>query len=515
MSYLRGSMAYGPKRVEAGRESRARAYMLLAVLTSLPFLFAPFPPSTDLPQHIAQIRLASDVLAGRAPQLLITWGAPNNLVYLPLAALYALLSATWAARVGLWLLALTWGFAALWLARQRGRSSAAGLIVGVLAFQAGLYWGFLNFLLGWPFFVVWLQLLDEHDRNRRWRAGALCAVALALYGAHILWFAAGALWALVDGIVSRRPARELGWRALSLVPGALLAARWYPTLTASRALFRTAAVWSSPPWQRLSPTGLAEMAMGGAAGPWPGVTGAALLLWGAAALVTRWRDLAGKSDRRLLWAGGLLAAIALFAPDRYMNTLFFAQRWGPCAVALLIIGLPAPRLPRPTEIAVAVLGLATVATCVAWHSFSSVEMTGFETALAAAPPAARVLELDTVGVSRFVGEGRPFIHMMAYLQAKNDGTLSFSFAEHGSELVAYREPGRPSWTPGLEWHPERATMKDILMFDVLLVNAVPEVHRLMETKAPVSPVTTEGRWRLYTVHRPGRLAPLAPSGKVP
>jgi len=482
----------------------AGVYGLIAILTSLPFLFASFPPSTDLPQHIAQIRLAADVLAGRAPELHITWAAPNNLVYVPLAVLYVVLPVGWAARIGLWVLALAWALSSTWLARRRGRSAAAGVLVGLLAFQAGLYWGFLNFLLGWPLFVAWLQLLQAppRDENLRRRAALLGLLALGLYGAHLLWFAVAALWALVQGIQSRPPAREWALRAACLVPGAVLAARWYPTLAASRALFPTSAVWISMPWQRLTPAGLAGLAMGGLAGPWPIATGAALLLWCAAAVVTRRRDLTREADGTLLRAAALLGLVALLAPDGYMNTILFAQRWGPCAVALLVIGLPAPRLPRPARIATALVAVASVATSVAWRSFDSVEMAGFAEALAAARPAARVLEMDTIGTSQFLGEGRPFMQMMAYLQAKNGGVLNFSFAEHGSALVANREPRRPPWTPGIEWHPERATTQDLLQFDTLLINATPEMHARIAGQGPVTPLTSDGRWRLYEVRRP-------------
>ena len=128
-------------------------------------------------------------------------------------------------------------------------------------------------------------------------------------------------------------------------------------------------------------------------------------------------------------------------------------------------------------------------------------MSGFEAALDAAPPNARVLELDTLPESQFVG-GRPFMHLMAYLQAQNGGSVSFSFAQHGSSLVSYRSPRELTWTPGLEWYPERVQKEDFKAFDVVLVNAKPEVHQRFLAFAPVVPTTSNGRWRLYTVRHP-------------
>ncbi len=185
-----------------------------------------------------------------------------------------------------------------------------------------------------------------------------------------------------------------------------------------------------------------------------------------------------------------------------MNTIFFAQRWAPCVLVLLVVGLPAPRLPFYLEVVGGLLGAACTATCLAWYLFSALEMTGFDATIEATPPNARVLELDMVRQSRFVG-GRPFMQMMAYLQAEKGGSLNFSFAEHGSGLVSYRSPRELTWTPGLEWYPERAQTRDLLEFDVVLMNAKPEIHQRFQASASVAPTTVDGRWRLYTVRRAG------------
>jgi len=482
-----------------------RTAVLICVLaTSLPFLMVRFPPSTDLAQHISQIRLARDVLSGRAPELFIAWLAPNNLVYAVLAALSTFLSPVLAARIGLWIVALAWALASLVLALKRHRDPGLGLVAGLLAFQAGLYWGFLNFLIGWPVFVAWLQLTSAPTPPRRpWRhCLLLCAVALLLYGAHILWFTLGGIWLLVASVITR-PA-PFGWllRLASMAPGVLLAANWYPKLAESRATSQTGAMWVTLPWQRLHPIRLLETLMGGNAGPWPAATGAVLSCWVMAALLTRWGHWRRDSDRVLLCAAALLGTLVLFAPDKYMNTLFFAQRWAPCALAMLVIGLPAPRLPFYSRIVGVLLGTACTATCMAWYLFSELEMTGLDAALAATPPTSRVVELDMVHTSQFVG-GRPFMQMMAYLQAEKGGSLNFSFAEHGSSLVSYRSLRERTWTPGLEWYPESAQTRDLLEFDVVLMNAKPENHQRFQANAPVVPTTGEGRWRLYTVRRKG------------
>jgi hypothetical protein len=310
----------------------------------------------------------------------------------------------------------------------------------------------------------------------------------------------GGIWLVLSGLLVRPP--RLAWllRLSSMAPGVLLAALWYPKFMESRSIFKTGADWMTMPWERLSPVRFCENLMGGQGGPWPAATGAALALWLLTVVITRWGSLRQQSDRLLLVMAAVFGAIVLFAPAKYTNTIFFAQRWAPCAVALLLVGLPEPRFPRHLEIFGLLLGAACATTSLAWRSFSTEEMSGFQEALDATPANARILELDSVHESRFVG-GRPFMQMMGYLQAEKGGMLNFSFAEHGSSLVSYRQPRELTWSPGLEWHPERVRKEDVLQFDVVLLNGKPETHQWFPSAAPVTAKTTTGRWRLYAVRR--------------
>jgi hypothetical protein len=60
-----------------------KLYFLLALLMcSCPFFFVEFPPATDLPQHLAQIHLARELIAGGgSPEFTLNIFAPNNLIY--------------------------------------------------------------------------------------------------------------------------------------------------------------------------------------------------------------------------------------------------------------------------------------------------------------------------------------------------------------------------------------------------------------------------------------------------
>jgi len=69
-----------------------------------------------------------------------------------------------------------------------------------------------------------------------------------------------------------------------------------------------------------------------------------VVAWLFMVLLTHRKDL----KNRIRWvpfsASWLFFSFHFFAPDRFMNTLNFAQRWTPLAFILLILALPAPRI---------------------------------------------------------------------------------------------------------------------------------------------------------------------------
>ncbi len=474
------------------------------LLVALPFLVTPFPPAVDLPQHVAQIRLLGEALGGGAETYRVSWTSPNTLVYALLAALWAILPPLAVGRAALLAIALAWVGATIWLAGRRDRSPAGAALAATLVFGAALYWGFLNFLVGWPVFVAWLALnADPAPRARPGRhLAALAAVALLLYGAHVLWLAMGIVVAVLLAAATRPARRLLALRAAALAPAALAAALWYPQLRAARAWADVGAHWTRPIPSRLAPAGLVEAAFGGLRGPIEGVVLGAILLWITLALVTRRGELRAAIDRPLLVAAAPLALLALLGPDKYMNTIYFSQRWLPGALALALIALPAPRLRPAVQVmgSVGLLAILAATTSAAWHAFARDELTGLAAAIEAAPPGGRTLGLDFVKRSEIV-RGRPFLQTAAYVQAAKGGTLGFSFAEHGSSVVSFRRPLRHTWTPGLEWYAERFHPRDLGAFDAVLVNGPPALHDRFRAFAGVEPVTASGRFRLYRVAR--------------
>jgi hypothetical protein len=194
--------------------------------------------------------------------------------------------------------------------------------------------------------------------------------------------------------------------------------------------------------------------------------------------------------------------VAAVAPDKFVNTIFFASRWFPVAFLFLILALPAPSFRRASAKAVAVAAAAVLflATASAWHRYSSADLSGLRESLDALPASPRVLGLDLVKESDHV-PGRPFLQLFAYAQVFRGGELNFSFAEHYSGLVAYRSKREIPWTPALEWFGEKVKRSDFAFFDLVLANGEDKDHAALRSFAELEPVTGTGKWRLYRVRK--------------
>jgi len=488
-----------PGRTRDGKERALLAAGLFA-LAAIPILLAPFPPATDLPQHIAQVRLFKDALAHPGGPLVIQWLAPNNLVYVLLYVLWSVLPAGMVGPAALLLIVMLWIAAIHRLGAWRGRSPAGAAVASLLVFNQSFYWGFLNFLVGFPVFVLWFSLAAAEPRRPSWKLwGALAGTSLLLYGSHALWFAAGAVWLVAAGIIRKVPVRTILGRLTALLPCSVIAFLWYPSLAASRATagFDVAAHWS-PLFDRLASA--MDAAFGGIRGPAETVAFIFVILWAGLSVWQSRNRLRESMDRDLLAAAVFLLAVVAVAPDKYMNTLFFSSRWLPPALIFLLLALPAPsfRRPAPKTVGLAVATLFFMVTAFAWRRYTAEDLTGFRAGLDRLPASSRVLGLDLVKESEFI-KGRPFLQLVAYAQVFKGCEPSFSFAEHYSGLVAYRTRRDVRWTPGLEWFGEKVKRSDFAFFDFVLVNGEEKDHKTLSTFAELAPVTGTGKWRVYRV----------------
>lgn len=469
------------------------------MLVAVPFALVRFPPVTDLPQNLAQIRLFVDAWQNPNSAYEIQWLTPNIASYPLLAAAWALCPPETAGRAGMLALALAWTAAVHVLAARRQRPIAAVVLASAFVFNHAFYWGFLNFIVGWMSFTMWFLLTTRAaSPSWRWReAIQLCAVAALLFMSHALWLAVGLLWLAIHAAVHRLSWRQCAMRLASVAPVLVLAVVWYPQL--ERGGFVSSTVWGDSFFTRFTPAWIVDAALGGIRGASEDAVLLLVLGWIAAAAVHMWRT-GWTGDTDFLAAALMFAVLGLVLPDQHMNTILFATRWVPPAVILVLLAMPAPAVLQrwQSTVAFAVVGVFCVATALAWQRFEREELSGLPEALATLPPGSRLVGLDFAKESPII-KGRPFVQTFAYAQVLRGGTLNMSFAGFPASLVVYRTRARMPWTGGLEWFAERAQAADLEYFDYALLNGGEQVHGAMRTVPNLIPRTREGRWRLYQV----------------
>jgi hypothetical protein len=485
--------------------SSARTRVALAagasVLIAVPFLVVRFPPITDLPQHVAQIRLLLETVGHPESPYTVQWFTPYALVYALVGAAWGIVGPTNAGRFAMLAIGVLWVAAIHLLAAIRGRSPAAATLASALFFSHVMYWGFYSFVFTWPIFVLWLVLTTgERARRARWTdLLLLLGCAVLLYASHVLWLPVAVVWLALSGLVFRLPLGVLMVRVASVMPVLVGTAIWFPHL-AERG-FSSATEWGAALLTRLQPAWLLDAAFGALAGPAEPIIFGGIVVWIAVGLWGAWRGrggVGGTTDRECLLAASLFLALVLLLPVKHTNTIQFAERWAPFAVILALLALPAPPI-RPVVERAAALGLLAVLalwTATAWRTFEAADLAGLHTALDTLPARPRVIGLDYVG-STPVFKTRPFIQTFAYAQVLHGGTLNFSFAEFAPSLVVFTHRPRWPWTRELEWFPHRAVASDFAHFDYALINGGPDIHRSIRQLFPIVPVTDEGTWRLY------------------
>jgi len=475
----------------------------LLLLLLVPLLTTAFPPATDLPQHLAQIHLLREATKSDPNPYRVNWLAPNNLVYYLLYGIELFLPPLPAGRFLLIIIVSFWVLTICRLSDRIHSSLLPAMLACLLVFNLSFYWGFLNFLMGFPFFLILISQVTPVWNRRRW---ALMAILfIGLYTGHVLWFLLGAAFWSGYSLLRSAGLRSFLYRVSAFFPALVVAAAWYPSLLDARrsAGFDLAARWFTPPLQRLLKPGyLVDSGLGGVRGGLEPAVMAGVGLWIMLALLTRRRGEWHHLHWPLFAGFAICFLLTLLGPEKYLNTIYFAQRWFPGGLVMLLLFLPLPRIPPRllTVGAGAVVILFVGITTLNWVAFNQQELTGLERALAKMPPGQRVMGLDFIKESRFI-KGRPFLQIPAYAQVLKGADINFSFAEHGSGLVRYRVPRMVWWTPGLEWFAERVKPADFGHFDWILINHTEKGHRRFGGIRRLAPVTATVPWRLYRVRQ--------------
>ncbi len=490
----------------------------------LPLAGTAFPPSTDLPQQLAQIRLieaANTAEGSQASPYELQWWHPNKGGYVVLLLAQRLGGNEGAPRLAMAGLLVFWLLAIHGLAVVRQRPAAAAVVASLLVYNLSLAWGFVNFLVAMPIFLLVL-VMGQRPWTRR--SGPIYGLLWAtLYIGHILWLAMAVLWLIIDGLLLIWTSRADPRRAVALVsrkllwglPVWILSSVWFIGFRATGVDDRL--FWGRLPWQRLHPDWLTESLFGHLQGATEPLLVSMMVAW----LFIGWWQRRGNFrvslDSQLLAAGLLLVAAALVLPAVYHHTILFAARWLAPGLVLVLISWPAPRLLRGTATAWA-LGLCVLwsgAISSAWWAYNNHELRGFEAALNAIPSAAsrlenppRIIGLDFVRTSSRV-DGFPFHHLVAYAQLRHGGELNRTFADDPSSLVVFRQlPHTYGWTDRLDWQPEKIRHSDFDHFDLLIAHAETELHGRFDADPRLEPMTPPAPWRLY------RIGPRRSSDKI-
>jgi hypothetical protein len=473
-------------------------FAALALASVFPLFYVRYPPLEDLPQHLAAVRILHDF---HDPQLGFARFFELDLLrtqylayYLTADLLAYLMSVELAVKLLTAASLVATPYAAAGLLRALGKDPRLALLVLPLTYNAHLILGFFNFLLAIPvaFYGVTLAIRQRRSPSRA-RAFGLAALALVCFYAHVVPFA---LMALGIGLVGL----SLRWRTtaralLPLLPATVSAVGWLRATPAGQATLTAAAGADQGPKPQFmsaaaalheTPRWLTDVLQEGQGlrvlQAWGALCVACVVLALLERVLRRTEHapdaLAAQLGLRLSLLAPLCALLYFVAPSSYDWIWPIAQRFPLLCALWLVIALPRFRLGKHAVLALAVV-LAAASFHVTGKAFAAfereeVDASGLEHALAAIPRGRSVVGLIFDRGSRYVAFS-PFLHFVAYYQARRGGAVMFSFADFPQSPFRFRQDNHPPRVPPRwEWMPERVHPRtDLGFYDYALVRSGP------------------------------------------
>ncbi len=496
-------------------------FAALAVFAAVPLWLAAHPPIEDLPQHLAAIRVLHDFhdpalhfadyfeLHLGHTQYLAYYVAADLLAY-PFGVVLANKVLVSAAIIGT-------PYAMRGLLRALGRDERLALFVLPLAWNAHLILGFLNFVAAIPLCLAGLALAV--NLRRRWstrRAVLLAIVTVLTFYTHVVPFGflgLGAGLVAIGGSV-----RDTAKRWLPLVPGALAVALWSQTTPAGQSTM-TAAFLSGggtgPQPQFMDWAEAIREAPGWLTDVLQGPRDDHLLVvWVLLVIVaiglgagarpsdhTASTDdvLRGALTRRLALLAPLAALFYFITPASYDWIWPINARFPLLALLFLVPVLPAQRrwpgaLVLTSVALVAVLSFGAVGQ--AFQHFEADEVGALDEAIGQIPEGSRVAGLIFDRGSHEV-KFAPFLHAVAWYQAKRGGAVMFTFADFPQSPFVFREDDRPPRVPPRwEWMPERVDpARDLGWYRYVLVRGGP--GRIAQERDLYTPIWRGPHWSVW------------------
>lgn len=490
-------------------------FAALCACAVAPLWWVQHPPLQDLPQHLAAIRVLhshGDPHFGLAELFDVHLMRTQYLLYYLCADLLSyVFDVEVANRLLVSACVVTTPLSLRSLLRALGRDDRAALLSLPLTYNAHLILGFFNFLSAIPLCFYGLSLAVRMRRAPSRRdAVLLSVVGLACFYMHVVPFAFLALGTLLCAL-SLEP-RQLITRSLPMFPALVAAVAWAMRSPAGQATMEAAGGGSGHAkatfWQlgkavAHAPGWLTDVLHGDDDGRLLWAWVALWVVWAAAAqrpLSASAPDSLGRSLGRRL---GLLSPIALGAyvwtPTSYDWIWPIAPRFILLAALFSIVALPRPR-PRAAgtlAVLVALLGFAHFGMIGrAFVAFERDEVGEIDAALEKIPPAKRVAGLIFDRGSSNV-RFSPFIHYVAYYQARRGGAVMFTFADFAQSPFSFRGDDRPPRVaPRWEWLPQRVNpAADLGWYDYVLVRGRP--GRIAKQRKHYRPVHRSERWSVW------------------
>lgn len=493
-------------------------FAVLAIFAAVPLWIVPHPPLQDLPQHLAAIRVIHDYgdpHLGFTRFFEVELGRTQYLAYYLVVHLLAFPFGVEAAnRLVLTAAIVGTPYALRALLRALGRDERHALFVLPLTWNAHLILGFLNFVAAIPLMLAGLATACRHRvAPTPLRGAGLAALLLLTFYTHVVPFGLLAVGTALVAIGP--PLREAARRAWPLVPAAVAGVVWVSSSPAGQSTMAAAqgdaAAGDGPgtrhaPWiqsLREAPQWLTDVLRGP-----DGVrllVGWALLVvlaiaWGigttpAGSPAGRVRDSMARRVALLV----PLAALGYFvAPVSHDWIWPINARFPLLALVLLPVLLPPLRGARGALVwggVVVVTVLSFTQVTRAFVAFDD-EVGALDDALESIPEGQRVAGLVFDRTSQAV-KFSPFLHAVAWYQARKGGAVMFTFADFPQSPIRFRDGARPPRVrPRWEWTPERVNpRRDLGWYDYVLVRGGP--GRIASQHDTYEPVHRSPRWSVW------------------
>lgn len=476
-------------------------YFLFVVISgAIPIFSVDYLPCTDLPQHLVQTKVFFETFyEGSSVYNIDFWGV-NTLIYYPMFVLWHFLSPLMVGKITVFAIFAAGAAAIFFMAEQRNRPVENAVLASILLFNSSFYWGFLPFMSGWPVFAIFWVVSNQNERNFKWQTKLFLLSFLLLF-THSLWLAAavGRLIILAATEEKNRNMKAIRQIFLPLIPVCFYAGIWFNSYT------KTKVTDGYPPdanylfsfLEKFHPVFLAKTSNMSLNDVSIYLVLAALSCYLIISFFNRKNAGSWKIDRQLFSTSILGFAFCLVAPEYFLDTVFFSQRWLPYALILILLSAPPIGRLKKVMVPLSLICFVTISLyqTLIWREFEKNELSGLQKSIELLPENQKIGWVDLRKSSDYI-LFRPFYQLSAYSEVFKDSHTSYSFFCHANGIVRFKDQ---KINRILKDHPHNFDAQALSSdeFAYHLVNAKDSKHHEIGKIFPITDLTKEGCWRLY------------------